>query len=250
MKNIDLLLLVLLSACAAPVSYINNVPRSSGLEEGGDVNVNVNIGSDLRGRDKVFQFGGAWSPTNNFGLEVEWVELMLLDANPESLEKMRFLRGSMIYYQKFTNQSTLEFKLGIGSGEIQGEIEDSSIPIFSAQDILIDSRYKTLDFQTSYNMYVSSENVKTSIGFRARRVAFDSYAYTRIINDNSGKSFVTENWNVYFLDPFIEVKQEVNETLSFNSSLSFSFLNGTIRDDFRHPFHKRLGLSLGLQIKL
>lgn len=249
MKHTFLILIIVFSSCAAPISYVNNIPRSSGLEEEGDVRLNVNIGSDTRGRDKVIQVGAAWSPIENFGLDIEYSGHLKIDDSNQSLDNVNFLNGSLIYYHTLSSGSSLEFKLSAGTGRVNGQIDDNHVPILNTESILIDTQYRTYSAQANYNFLIPNESTRASVGFRARKIDFDNYTYIRIVNDNSDQSFETENWDVYVLDPFIEVNQEINENLNFNSRLSYSIFNGTIRDNFRHPFHKKLGVTVGIQFK-
>ncbi len=212
--------------------------------------MNFNLGSDTRGRDKVIQFGAAWSPVASLGLDIEYSGLMKLDNNEESLDNARFLNGSLIYYHTFTTGSSLEFKLGAGTGKVNGEIADNNIPIFSVESISVETKYNTYSLQANYNFTIPNEKSRASIGLRGRKIHFDNYSYIRTINNNSDQSFESENWDVYVLDPFIEVNQEIGSNFNLNYRLSHSFFNETIRDNFRHPFFKKLGITIGVQARL
>lgn len=239
-------ILIAITSCAAPVSYVNNLPRATNLKEKGDVRLNVGLGSDFTARNKIAQIGFAYSPIQNFGIDLEYSGYLKLEQEREQLDKLRFFRGSLIYYIPFANSSGQEFQLGIGRGKVIGisQIQNFLTP----EDFGISAEYLTYSFQTNYNFIDPSDGVDVSIGFRARNISFHTYTYDKYQDGfPTGQSLSRDNWDVQIIDPFVEVNQEIGENVFINTRASYSFLNGEIVDGFRHPFHRRLGFSLGLQ---
>lgn len=250
MKHLFLVTLAILSSCAAPISYINNLPKSSGLQEKGDVIVGVNLGSDVTRRDKMIQARAAWSPIQNFGFDLEYTGHLKLEGKNERLDKIQLIEGSLIYYQPVNGKSGVEFKISMGSGEVGGFSTIFNFPGLPAEKFIVFSEYRTLGFQSNYNFALPDENSKLTLGFRVRNVQFDNYLYSRFRDETlTGQSFSQANWNVYILDPFLEVNQEISGSLYLNYRVSYSILDGTVRDSFRHPFYRRLGISLGMQMR-
>ncbi|MEO9485697.1 MAG: hypothetical protein ABJG47_19735 [Ekhidna sp.] len=249
MKSAALIILIAFTSCAVPVSYVNNIPRSSGLEEKGDVLLNANVGSDARARDKNFQLGMAWSPVQHFGLAIEYSGHLRLDDM--SHDELYFYSGSLIYYRPLSNGATIEFLLSAGEGQVNGDISFVNHSLFNAETFEIDARYRTRSFQANYNLDSKNEDTKLSFGFRVRNTQFSKYSYIRTLDNTvTDRSYQKDDLSIYVLDPFIESNQKLIGKLFFNSRVSYSFLDGPIRNGFRHPFYKRLGVSCGLQLKL
>ena len=245
MKYLPLAFIVISLSCSAPISYVNNVPRTSMLEEKGDVYLKANLGPDPRGRAQIIQFGGAWSPIQHFGLDIEYSTRMNLFGRDDSYDKIRAFDGHLVYFIPFDNESNLEFKLGYGTGMIEGSNGDVSPDLFNLpfidEDFIVNSKFNTLSGQVNYNFYDSDDQARLSFGMRGRRIEMEEYFY------QTNKDSVSGTFSTYSFDPFIEINKEIG-SLSINSRLSYSFLSDEVFEDGRvHPHFTHVGFSLGLQ---
>ncbi|MEP1034775.1 hypothetical protein [Ekhidna sp.] len=253
MKYNPFFLLLIISSCSAPISYVNNVPRSSGLKEAGDASIRAGLGSDFKGKDQVIQIGGTWSPIQRIGLDLEYSGRMNLFNSKRSFDKLTALNSSIIYYIPMENRSGLEFSLSYGFGIVRGEHNPEArlggdptgriyLSLFE-DEFIIDTEFETISGQVNYNLYDQSDNAELSIGMRVRSIDFEKYYY------ETNKDLISDAFQTLTLDPFIEMNNELGRFL-INARLSYSYFpEGTYSVKRVHPHFSKVAVALGLQYR-
>lgn len=245
-------LLSLFCSCSAPISYVNSLPRSSGLEKEGDLNLRAGFGSDFKGKDQVFQLGGAWSPIQRLGVDLEYTGRVNLFGSDKAFDRLNSLNSSLFYYIPLKNRSSVELSVGYGVGEVNGSYFSPNGGnvlgnIFNSlfdPDFVVDSKFKNLSSQINYNFYDQSDHTSLSIGIRARKIHFDNYYY------ETTNQLITDRFDTFTLDPFFEMNNEIGKII-VNTRLSYSYFpNGNYFQNNVHPNFSKVGLAFGLKYRI
>lgn len=241
MKIPLLYLLLLLSSCSAPIAYLNTVPRSSGLEKKGDVNANADLGLN----PKTIQTGMSWSPFQRIGVSGDYF------LNISKHDKLSYAEGRFTYYIPFKNTSRLEFNIGLGKGRITDDRSGRQFLTDVSYDYQVRSIYLTKSIQANYTLSDMDDGWRFTIGLRGRNIVFDEYSYTKYIDDEETNSYSDNSrWNVFILDPFIEMNQEFDDfSIYYRFNVSRAIYGHTLNPK-HHPNYNPTGISIGTIFKL